>query len=200
MIGEYNSNDNNVIEYQLLLMKYAGIDGILVDWPGLSGAKRPAAEQGERGRHHQSNGGLRPRVRYCYEDQYAASVDAAKNDMTYVRDNFFNKPNHVKVANVPALLVFGPQKYLNPADWTNILSVFRSIPHSSRSGTTTAPAPTPTASTPGSPPNGLKGVSDFDNYLDGTNHGIMMPVLYPGFNSYYAQGGWPGRRSRSRTR
>lgn len=38
MIGEYSSRDGNVIEYQLLTMKYAGIDGVLVDWPGLSGA------------------------------------------------------------------------------------------------------------------------------------------------------------------
>ena len=40
--------------------------------------------------------------------------------------------------------------------------------------------------------NGLKGVRDFDDGLDGTNHGLMIPVLYPGFNSYYAQGGWSG--------
>ena len=40
--------------------------------------------------------------------------------------------------------------------------------------------------------NGVKGVSDFDNGLDGGNHGLMIPVLYPGFNPYYAAGGWPG--------
>src|SRR5206468_8008563 len=38
MIGEYSSGDAVVIEYQLLTMKYAGIDGVLIDWPGLNGA------------------------------------------------------------------------------------------------------------------------------------------------------------------
>src|SRR4051812_3369253 len=35
-IGPYHSGDSKVIEYQLLLMKYAGIDGVIVDWPGRS--------------------------------------------------------------------------------------------------------------------------------------------------------------------
>ncbi len=34
MIGPYASSDHDVIEYQLLLMKYAGLDGVLIDWPG----------------------------------------------------------------------------------------------------------------------------------------------------------------------
>src|SRR5260370_7453891 len=38
MIGEYNSGDGYVIEYQLLTMKYARIDGVLIDWPALDGA------------------------------------------------------------------------------------------------------------------------------------------------------------------
>jgi MYXO-CTERM domain-containing protein len=35
-------------------------------------------------------------------------------------------------------------------------------------------------------------VADFDNGADGGGHGLMVPVLYPGFNPFYAQGGWPG--------
>jgi hypothetical protein len=31
--------------------------------------------------------------------------------------------------------------------------------------------------------------------LDGVNHGLTIPVLYPGFNPFYAQGGWPGPTS-----
>lgn len=34
LIGPYGSADKDVIEYQLLLMKYAGVDGVLIDWPG----------------------------------------------------------------------------------------------------------------------------------------------------------------------
>src|SRR6187399_140070 len=34
LIGPYDSKDSDVIEYHLLLMKYAGVDGILIDWYG----------------------------------------------------------------------------------------------------------------------------------------------------------------------
>ena len=36
LIGPYDSGDANVIEYHLLLMKLAGIDGVIVDWYGLT--------------------------------------------------------------------------------------------------------------------------------------------------------------------
>lgn len=34
LIGPYHSGDKNVIENHLLLMKYSGIDGVLIDWYG----------------------------------------------------------------------------------------------------------------------------------------------------------------------
>lgn len=34
LIGPYASGDADVVEYQLLLMIYAGIGGVLIDWPG----------------------------------------------------------------------------------------------------------------------------------------------------------------------
>src|SRR6478609_2487514 len=38
MIGPYDSTDANVLEYHMLLMKYSGIDGVLIDWYGQQGA------------------------------------------------------------------------------------------------------------------------------------------------------------------
>ncbi|HWZ92213.1 MAG TPA: hypothetical protein VNW92_25290, partial [Polyangiaceae bacterium] len=35
MIGPYSSSDPYVVEYHLLLMKYAGIDGAVIDWGGV---------------------------------------------------------------------------------------------------------------------------------------------------------------------
>ncbi|MEY4108116.1 MAG: hypothetical protein RL181_2458, partial [Bacteroidota bacterium] len=34
LIGPYDSADPDVIDYHLLLMKYTGVDGILIDWYG----------------------------------------------------------------------------------------------------------------------------------------------------------------------
>lgn len=38
LIGPYASSDPKVIDWQLGLMKLSGITGILMDWPGTSGA------------------------------------------------------------------------------------------------------------------------------------------------------------------
>ncbi len=192
MIGEYNSNDGNVIEYQLLTMKYAGIDGVLIDWPGLNGGyDRPqnkANSDAIIGRTAQF--GMEFGV--CYEDQYADSVDAAKADMVYVRDNFFSKPNHIKVNGANALLVFGPQKFKNAGDWSNILSVFSSKPQFFPLWYNDSAGANATGKFAWIAQNGLKGVSDFDSGLDGVDHGLKIPVIYPGFNPFYAAGGWPG--------
>ena len=192
MIGEYNSGDSVVIEYQLLMMKYAGIDGVLVDWPGLNGANDLPQNKANAEAIINRTAAFGLEFGIVYEDQDAVSIDAAKNDMSYARDNYFNKSNYAKVNNAPLLLDFGPQKITNPADWTNVLSVFSTKPtlftlwYNANAGGNAQGQFAWVAQ------NGLKGVSDFDNGLDGGNHGLMIPVLYPGFNPYYAAGGWPG--------
>jgi hypothetical protein len=192
LIGEYASNDPVVIEYQLLTMKYAGIDGVLVDWPGLNGANDLPRNKAAAEAIMNRTAAFGLEFGIVYEDQDAVSVDAAKNDMSYARDNYFNKPNYIKVNGQPALLVFGPQKITNASDWTNVMSVFATKPtlftlwYNANAGSNAQGQFAWVAQ------NGLKGVNDFDNGLDGGNHGLMIPVLYPGFNPYYAAGGWPG--------
>jgi len=192
MIGEYNSNDGNVIEYQLLTMKYAGIDGVLIDWPGLNGGYDRPQNKANSDAIIARTAAFGMEFGVCYEDQYADSLDAAKGDMAYVRDNFFTKPNHIKVNGVPALLVFGPQKFQNPGDWTSILSVFSSKPqfyplwYNDNAGSNASGKFAWIAQ------NALKGVNDFDAGLDGVDHGNKIPIIYPGFNPFYAAGGWPG--------
>ena len=34
LIGPYDSGDPDVVDYHVLLMKYAGVDGVLIDWYG----------------------------------------------------------------------------------------------------------------------------------------------------------------------
>jgi hypothetical protein len=112
--------------------------------------------------------------------------------MSYVRDNFFSKPNHVKVNGQPALLVFGPQKFKSEGEWSNILSVFPAKPAFFTLWYNDGAGANATGQFAWIAQNGLKGVSDFDNGLDGGGHGQLIPVLYPGFNTYYAAGGWAG--------
>ena len=192
MIGEYSSNDGNVIEYQLLMMKYAGIDGVIIDWPGLNGGYDRPQNKANSDAIIAKTAQFGLEFAVCYEDQYADSVDAAKGDMAYVRDQFFSKPNAIKVNGAPMVLVFGPQKFKNSGEWDTILSVFSSRPSFFPLWYNNSAGGNANGKFAWIAENGLKGLNDFDNGLDGADHGNKVPVLYPGFNPYYAQGGWAG--------
>jgi MYXO-CTERM domain-containing protein len=191
LIGEYSSNDGNVIEYQLLTMKFAGIDGVIIDWPGLSGAFDLPQNKANADAIIGRTAAFGLQFGIVYEDNDAGSVGAAQSDMAYVRDNFFNKSNYIQVDSKPALMVFGPSRYHNAGDWTTILSVFPTKPMFFPIWYNTD-VPTADGRFAWLSQNALKGVSDFDMVLDGVDQGIRIPVFYPGFNPYYQAGGWPG--------
>jgi MYXO-CTERM domain-containing protein len=192
MIGEYSSDDPDVIEYQLLTMKYAGIDGVLIDWPGLAGQADLPRNRANADAIINRTAAFGLSFGVVYEDQYAASIDAASNDMAYVRNNFFSRPNRIEVNGAPAILVFGPQKFNKATDWTTILAAFPTshmffpLWYNDNAGTNANGRFAWLAQ------NALKGIADFDNALDGVDQGWRIPVIYPGFNTYYAQGGWSG--------
>ena len=201
MIGPYGSSDPNVIEYQTLLMKYSGIDGALIDWPGtIQALDYPKnLQNAEAFMGKTSEMGLEFGIVYEDNDVGIADSDgyisneiaAAQSDMTYVRDNYFSKPNYVTVNGAPLLLDFGPQTFLSPANWSSILSVFASPPtfltlwyESSDAG----------ASAQGEFPWLY---SDFmtglQNFYSDRPLGVKFGVGYPGFNTFYVAGGWgPG--------
>ncbi len=192
MIGEYNSNDGNVIEWQLLTMKYAGIDGVIIDWPGLNGDYDRPQNKANSDAIIARTAQFGMEFAVCYEDQYASGVDAAKADMAYVRDQFFSKSNHIKLSGAPALLVFGPQQFKTADQWNNILSVFGgSKPSFLSLWYNTLAGSNAGGKFAWIDQKGLKSLSDFDQGLDGVTD-FKMPAVYPGFNPFYQAGGWPG--------
>jgi hypothetical protein len=188
-IGPYHSGDYNVIEYQLLLMKYAGIDGVIIDWPGRSTMNKdlPAnAENTDQIIDQTAKFGMEFAV--CFEDQYAADTNDAINSMHWVRDHYFNRPNHIKANGAPALFVFGPQK-IAAADWPAVLSatgadpMFFTLWYNDKAGGARDGTFAWLYS------DALTGVG---NYYDRPDQGTKVAVLYPGFNAAYGNGqpGW----------
>jgi hypothetical protein len=188
-IGPYHSGDSKVIEYQLLLMKYAGIDGVIVDWPGRSTMYPDLpvnAENADQLIAQTAKFGMEFAV--CFEDQYAGDANDAINSMHWVKDHYFNQPNHIKVNGQPALFVFGPQK-LGAGDWPGVLAAtgadpaFFTLWYNDKAG-------------------GARdgtfgwiysdGVTGVKNYYDRADQGTKVPIVYPGFNAAYANGapGW----------
>jgi hypothetical protein len=133
MIGPYDSQDPDVIEYQLLTMKTAGIDGVLIDWYGIDdlydypeihraselvfsatkrlGMKFGVVYEDQTVKHLIEKGKLKPEN----------AVEVGTKTMTWLAKNWFSSPHYVKVNDKPALLVFGPQ-YFKPQDWRAMMS------------------------------------------------------------------------------
>ena len=139
LIGPYDSLDPAVLEYHVLLMKLAGIDGVIVDWYGQD-------DYYDYGINNQRTLALFNYARLaglkfslCYEDGTIQAeinggsmhgVNAATNPiahaqatMLYAETNFFTDPAFLRFSNAPVLLNFGPQYFHNGSDWTSIFSV-----------------------------------------------------------------------------
>ena len=135
LIGPYDSSDPAVLEYHVLLMKLAGIDGVIVDWYG-------SAEYLDYGNNNQATvklfqfarkAGLKFAI--CYEDQtiqhmidghYLAASNAitrAQWEMLYLQTNFFSDAGYLRLKGQPLLLNFGPQYFTASTNWEEIFSV-----------------------------------------------------------------------------
>ncbi|NKI32158.1 glycoside hydrolase family 71/99-like protein [Croceivirga thetidis] len=133
-IGPYSSIDPDLQEYHFLMMKMAGIDGVIFDWYG----SRDYYDYGimklatETFMWRLEDLGLDFSI--MYEDRTAVqavdlgyapdAVTAAKQDFEYVRDTYMTSPNYIQWEEKPLLLVFGPHHIQNTSDWDEIFTVF----------------------------------------------------------------------------
>lgn len=115
LIGPYDSGDDHALECQVLLMKMAGLDGVIIDWYGISEIHDHAA-------NHRNTQRLIPwlkraglRFAMCYEDNAVKTlpvgedVKQAEKDLKWAEEHFFADPNYLRQTERPVLLVFGPQ-------------------------------------------------------------------------------------------
>ncbi|MBN1465591.1 T9SS type A sorting domain-containing protein [candidate division KSB1 bacterium] len=135
LTGPYDSMDGDILEYQVLLMKLSGIDGILVDWYGI-GALWDYPVINERTNaafDYIRKAGLQFAI--VYEDQTITHMISqnvlqetdkyrhAQETMRYLEETWFKTAEYVKIEDQPVLLTFGPQHFEDSAEWENIFSV-----------------------------------------------------------------------------
>ena len=121
-IGPYASGDRHVIEWQLLLMKAAGINGVLIDWYGVSNVdSRKIANNTDV--LIEALVDLDLQFAIVLEDRFSLHLESMKEDLRYVADHYFPLPNYARDARTgrPMLCVFGPIRYTQPSDWVEIL-------------------------------------------------------------------------------
>jgi hypothetical protein len=198
LIGPYDSKDPDVIDYHLLLMKYAGIDGILIDWYGSHSVYdyRPNLLGSNAVIDRLDDAGLQFAIVY---EEYTAenvasqmgkpAVTAAREDMDYMQTNYFGKKEYISIDDAPLLLTFGPRYFRQPAQWTEI---FQGLP--------TAPVFLPLwdhGAFTGDTDSGEFGWVDFNTdlrvmetfYRKSPFLDVLIGSAYPRFNDYYEEGG-----------
>jgi hypothetical protein len=134
LTGPYDSSDPLILEYQSLLIKISGIDGVLVDWYG----NEDYFDYGLINESTQKlftaiqNAGLLFAI--VYEDQTikhmidggrinsSDAINYGKSAIKYTQDNWSNKEAYLKIDNRPVLLTFGPQYFTNSSSWSSIFS------------------------------------------------------------------------------
>lgn len=200
MIGAYDSADPDVLEYQTLLMKISGMDGVLIDWYG-------TADLYDYASNHQTTlkmiaaakkAGLKFGI--VYEDATVNNLiekgvwkkeDALSNGkdlMEWVSTNWLSSPSYITFNGVPPLFVFGPQHYKED-EWPQLLGGLANKPsllcvHYARKNSDGAyDWPLPGGGTEGSD----KHLDDF--YKAGKDLKISIPAAFPRFHDYYGEAG-----------
>jgi hypothetical protein len=133
MIGLYDSGDDCALECHALLMKLAGIDGVVIDWYGV----RDLYDYPVIHRNAQKlvpwlkRAGLKFAV--CYEDQALKQLEAgedlaqAKLDLQWAETHWFADEAYLTQDGRPVLLVFGPQ-HLQREQWAELSATLATEP------------------------------------------------------------------------
>jgi hypothetical protein len=198
MIGPYDSSDRDVIDYHLLLMKYSGIDGVIIDWYGVQNVDDYPLNKRNTDSIFSRMPGAGLQFGICYEDatltqDKAAGIDtitAAQQDVSYLQSAYFGSSSYIKINSQPLLLCFGPQVLISPNNWQQVFS-----------GLTTKPTFLSLEYDSGAA--GSSGSGEFA-WVDASNltnlqsfYQSRAPSLatwfagaYPGFMDFYKPGGW----------
>lgn len=208
LIGPYDSSDPDVLEYHTLLMKVAGIDGVIVDWYGTGSLwDYPTIHTAAQLLYDAvAAAGLEFAV--CYEDQTlghlisqgriasSAAVDQARRDMDAVRDLWVDGGAYVHHEGRPLLLNFGPQHLRSGSQWITAFSGFSTDPvfltlDNVVSGAAHGAYPWPPMWASGGGTLTPGRLTEYLNahYARASGYEVRMGSSFPGFHDIYQEAG-----------
>lgn len=191
LIGPYDSEDPTVVEYHLLLMKYAGIDGVLINWYGVEGTNGDInllLENSEALIDLTDEVGVQFGV--VLEDRFAEGKEDTKANVSYLSSNYYKNEQYIQYGDRPLTLLFGPIKIMGEANWTEILNasveneVFMPLWYNQNAGKAASGHYAWVYR------DALTGLTNF--YSSRSTDAIVGGAAYPGFKDYYEEGGWGG--------
>lgn len=192
-IGPYASSDALVLNYHALLMKYSGIDGVMIDWYGLQDKYDYPANKRNTEELVKALDRVGLKFAIVYEDATladlagSAKVEQAQTDLKYLESKFFNKSNYTKIEGKPLLMIFGPQQITTPSDWT---SIFGSLSAKPAFVVLNGFAHRANSSQASNAIGEFLWVNPSPNYSNANQFACYIGGAMPGFWDYYKQGGW----------
>ncbi len=203
LIGPYDSGDPDALECQVLLMKFAGIDGIIIDWYGIEDFYDYAIinRNTQRIINYAKKAGLEFAI--CYEDQtikrmieagymrHEEAVDHGQSVMQWLQNHCFDSKTYLKVDARPALFVFGPQ-YFNSSQWEQVFSVLPKRPFfytlNHRQGGADGAFGWPPMNGAVTAPDQWRGYLE-DFYVKNSDADSCVGTVFPQFHDIYAEAG-----------
>jgi hypothetical protein len=202
VIGPYSSNDPDLHEYHFLMMKLSGIDGVIFDWYGSKDLHDYGLIKTSTETFINTLEDLGLNFSIMYEDRVAAQaadqsvdtniIEAAQQDLIYINDTYFSSLEYMKHNNKNLLFVFGPHYLTTKTEWNQVFDV---LPTENRPSFLTLWGASDRV--------GVNAAGEFlwvdkDHLLAHQNYystyqasnSITVGSSYPGFNSFYAEGGW----------
>jgi hypothetical protein len=140
LTGPYDSQDEAILEYQVLLMKLSGIDGVIVDWYGPDDFNDYAAINGSTLKLFAAIQRAGLRFAIMYEDRtliamtdagYVTDADAVEHGtqvMEYLQETWFTDPAYVTFNGQPLLFSFGPLYFRDSNQWNTMLAEIEPTP------------------------------------------------------------------------
>lgn len=196
LLGAYDSGDAAVIECHLLMMKLAGIDGVVVDWYGL-------ADHFDYAMLHRNTKRLVARLAHfgmkliiCYEDQTvpklvraglvgpSETVSHVAGEVRWLSDHWFGKEFYVKFEGDPVFLSFGSSGLSNQ-QWSQCMESL-DFPVCYVSEHTRGDCAAGAFDWP-IPDQGLQAATRFLKESQGMK--IHIPVVFPRFDDVYKTAG-----------
>lgn len=197
LIGPYDSGDPHVLEYHLLLMRLAGIDGVIIDWYGRTDHLDYALLHRNTERLVKVVQRLKMKFAICYEDstiprlaaagklQDGSRVQHATEEIRWLAKHWLHLPGYVKADGKPLLLSFG-HAGLTDLEWSESLKrvaengppiTYLSEHHRRRSAMGAFDWP--------QPQRGLAAIDRFTR--ESSDWPIALPIAYPRFVDIYEQ-------------